>query len=275
MKLAFSSSFKQLPPKLLKTNRPAAAAKGESQFIAGLRRLRWLGVFFALSIPFALASSARAQNSVSVAWGANPEPDVAGYVVYLGTTSGVYPTIQDVGNTTTHVFSGLSSGTVYYCALQAYNTAGLMSELSDEISFTLQGSTEAFDSWAVAGSLSGSAAAPSAIPFHDGVPNVLKFAFNMNPGAADVRTLVKGTGTAGLPAYTLNGSEFTVEFLRRKDSGLVYRPKFSTNLGVYQTMTETPAVTDINAIWERVVIRKAVNTAATPKLFGTVEVTMP
>jgi hypothetical protein len=232
-----------------------------------------------LLIPYALALAAAAQDSVSVAWGGNPEPDIAGYVIYLGTSSGVvsgvYPTIEDVGNSTSRVFSGLSPESTYYCAVQAYNAAGQMSVLSDEITFTLQEGNVLFSAWASAGSLSGAAAAPTAIPFHDGVPNCLKFAFNMNPGGPDVRTLVRGTGTAGLPAFSLSGSEFTVEFLRRKNSGLVYRPKISTNLGIYQPMTETPTVTDINATWERVVVRKGVNTAVTPRLFGTVEVTMP
>ena len=279
MKLAFSSSCKQVPLKLLKAKRPAAAAAGENQFAVRLRHRCWVGVFLTLFIPFALASSAGAQNSASLSWEANPEPDIAGYVLYLGTSSGamsgVYPMIQDVGNSNGHVFSGLSSGTVYYCAVQAYNTAGQVSALSQEISFTPGVPAGSFDSWAAAGNLSGAAAAASAMPFHDGVPNLLKFAFNMNPGAADVRTLVKGTGTVGLPAVTMNGGEFTVEFLRRKNSGLVYNPKFSTNLGIYQPMTETPTVTGINATWERVVVRKNVNTATTPRLFGAVEVTMP
>lgn len=279
MKLAFSSSCKQFPLKLLKAKRPAAAAAGENQFAVRLHRLGWLGVFLTLLIPFALASSAGAQNSTSLAWEANPEPDIAGYVIYLGTSSGtvsgVYPTIQDVGNSNGHLLSGLSSGTVYYCAVQAYNTAGQVSGLSQEVSFTLEVPVGSFDSWATAGGLNGAAAAASAMPFHDGVPNLLKFAFNMNPGAADVRTLVKGSGLVGLPAFTLNGGQFTVEFLRRKNSGLIYNPKFSTNLGIYQPMTETPTVTGIDATWERVVVRKNVNTATTPRLFGAVEVTMP
>lgn len=233
-----------------------------------------LGAFVIL-FPVFLGPSASAQNSVTVEWQRNPEPDIAGYVVYLGTTSGVYSTIQDVGNISSWELGDLSTGTVHYCAVQAYNAAGLVSALSSEISFSISATAVLLNSWAASGGLSGAAAVASAMPFADGVRNLLKFAFNMNPSGPDVRTLVKGTGTAGLPAITLNGSEFTIEYLRRKDSGLIYRPKFSTNLGVYQEMTETPVVTPVNAAWERVVIKKAVNTAGTPRLFGTVEVTMP
>jgi hypothetical protein len=237
-----------------------------------------LGVAFTLALPLALTAPAAAQSSVSVAWNANPEPDIAGYVVFLGTTSSVYPTIQDVGKITSHVLTGLSPGTTYFCALKAYDSSGLMSALSNEISFTLQSTADLFNSWASAGGLIGTAAAPSATPFHDGVQNTLKFAFNMNPAASDARTLVQGTGTAGLPAFTMNGSDprtFTVEFLRRKGSGLVYTPKNSTNLGTFVPMTGISTVTDIDANWERVIIRKSIDTAIIPRLFGIVEVTIP
>ncbi|MDP3850780.1 MAG: fibronectin type III domain-containing protein [Luteolibacter sp.] len=233
----------------------------------------------ALALPFALVTCAAAQNSVTVAWNANTEPDIAGYVVYLGTTSSVYPTILDVGKVTSRILPGLSPGTVYFCAVQAYNSSGLVSALSNEISFTLLASTVAFNSWASAGGLAGGDAAPSATPFHDGVQNLLKFAFNMNPAGPDARTLVKGTGAAGLPAFTLDQSGpqplFTVEFLRRIGSGLVYTPKNSTNFSTYETMSGTTNVTNINANWERVIVKKTVSTSTTPRLFGRVEVTMP
>lgn len=278
-----NSSFPLLPLNLSKKNRHVVAVTGEAK--SASKRSCWhrLSVVFSLLVLCALATSARAQDSVLVGWTANPEPDIAGYIVYRGTTSGVttgtYATVQDVGNVTTYESSGLSTGVVYYFALQAYNMDGLMSELSDEITVTLEEVNALFAAWASAGNLSGFDATPSAIPFGDGVSNTLKFAFNMNPGAADVRTLVKGAGTAGLPVISLDGSgpqqQFTVEFLRRKDSGLVYQPKISTDFGAYELMTEVPTVTDIDATWERVVIKKTVDTSTTPRLFGTVEVTMP
>ena len=117
------------------------------------------------------------------------------------------------------------------------------------------------------------------MPFHDGVPNLLKYAFNMNAAGPDTRTLARGTGTAGLPVYALDQSSsspvLTIEFLQRKGSGLVYTPKSSTDLGVFVPMTETPVVTSIDATWERVTIQKTVNTLSTPRLFGIVEVTIP
>lgn len=346
----------------------------------------------------ALSASAQAQIAVTVAWNANPETNIAGYKIHLGTTSGNYTTIQTVPNATSSVLSDLSPSTTYFCALQAYNTAGLTSSLSSEISFTTPaalpeiavtgstgsnltdgtttisfgatsiGSTNAtrvitlsnsgtanltglsvtldganssdfsvsapgasslaagtnttltvtfhpatsgsrvaalhiasndadeapfdislsgsgatavsiFNSWASTGGLSGGAAAAAATPFNDGVPNMLKFAFNMNAAGPDVRVLATGSGTAGLPAFSMDRSgaqpQFTVEFLRRKGSGLVYTPKVSSDLINFGPMTGTTTVTSVSDQWERVILKKAVTTATTPKLFGIVEVSLP
>ena len=43
---------------------------------------------------------------VSLAWDANPESTVIGYVVYVGTSPGQYSQSFDVGNNTTYTFSG-------------------------------------------------------------------------------------------------------------------------------------------------------------------------
>ena len=228
----------------------------------------WLGV-----------GAASGQESRTLLWDANRETDIAGYKVHLGTSSGVYSTIQDVGNVTTQVIPGLSPGTIYYCAVQAYSTAGLVSGLSPEISFAIPSAAMPFSEWASAGGLAGISAAPGADPFHDGVGNLLKFAFNMNPSAADARRLVSGTGNAGLPVCMLDTSgtqaSFKIEFLRRKGSGLVYTPKVSSDLTDYQPLIGATIVTDIDSNWERVVMETPVSIPAQPKLFGTVEVVMP
>jgi hypothetical protein len=74
--------------------------------------------------------------TVSLAWNPNPEPDIAGYRLSYGTTSGQYTTSVDVGNTTSYTLTNLSSGLTYYFVLQAYNVAGT-SPYSNEVSVTL------------------------------------------------------------------------------------------------------------------------------------------
>lgn len=138
-----------------------------------------------------------------------------------------------------------------------------------------------FNTVAAAAGLTGNNALPSAIPFHDGVENLLKYAFNLNLSRADATTLVQGTGTSGLPAVSLTGSGsvrmLRVEYLRRKGSGLAYVPKKSTNLipGTFVVMTGVPVVTSVNGIWERVVIQDPVDPNTLPKCFALVEVTLP
>jgi hypothetical protein len=67
-------------------------------------------------------------------WDRNPEPDIAGYVLYWGTQPGVYPYSWNVGNFTSQQVLGLDDATTYYFVARAYNTGGLMSPPSAEVS---------------------------------------------------------------------------------------------------------------------------------------------
>src|SRR5438128_9637550 len=80
----------------------------------------------------ALASTAAA-GTITIAWDANPEPTVMGYVVSVGTSSGNYTASYDVGNATTFDFSGAVPGTKYYLVDRAYADATTVSQLSGEI----------------------------------------------------------------------------------------------------------------------------------------------
>lgn len=232
-----------------------------------------------LAIFFSLASIAVAQGQLSLEWDRNLEADVAGYVLYLGTAGGGYTTLVDVGDATSHTFSGLEPGIVYHCRLQAYNADGQAGEATPEVMFTLESGAPAFAAWAAAGGLTGDAALPGAAPHHDGVPNLLKYAFNLNPAGPDVRKLAKGTGTAGLPVFSLkqNGGQraFTVEYLRRNSGGLAYLPQAASDLHGFLPMTGTTTVTTINADWERVVVEMPLASPAPTRLFGRVAVAMP
>ena len=71
-------------------------------------------------------------DTVTLAWDANPEPNIAGYVIAYGTSPGNHPSTVDVGNRTTWQLPGLAAGQRYYFVVRAYNTAGLMSADSAE-----------------------------------------------------------------------------------------------------------------------------------------------
>ena len=80
--------------------------------------------------PVAIAGEA------TLSWNANSEPDLAGYKVYYGTSSGQYGTPIDVGNQTTHSLSGIPVGE-YFFAVSAYDTSGNQSGFSTEVSKTI------------------------------------------------------------------------------------------------------------------------------------------
>ena len=61
--------------------------------------------------------------------------DIAGYRLYYGVTSGVYPNQIDAGNNTTGTVSGLIPGTKYFFAATAYDNDGLGSPKSAEVSY--------------------------------------------------------------------------------------------------------------------------------------------
>jgi fibronectin type 3 domain-containing protein len=71
---------------------------------------------------------------VTLAWDPNTEPQLAGYKVYFGTSTGVYTTTIDVQNVTTYTVTGLAPGQTYYFAVTAYDGSGDESGFSNEVS---------------------------------------------------------------------------------------------------------------------------------------------
>jgi hypothetical protein len=74
-------------------------------------------------------------GTVTIAWNANPESDLAGYQIQYGTTSGNPSTTVDVGNVTQRQLTGLSGTARYYFRVLAYNTSGQVSAPSNEVSW--------------------------------------------------------------------------------------------------------------------------------------------
>jgi len=75
-------------------------------------------------------------------WNPNPEPNIAGYQLSYGTTSGSYTTTIDVGKVTSTVVT-VTAGQKYYFAVRAYNTNGAVSSYSAEASGTASGTVSA------------------------------------------------------------------------------------------------------------------------------------
>ncbi|MFA6662501.1 MAG: fibronectin type III domain-containing protein, partial [Bacilli bacterium] len=72
---------------------------------------------------------------LTLAWDTNSETDLAGYKIHYGLQSRTYDTTCDVGNFTSCTIADLTPGTTYYFAATAYNTDGLESDFSTEVSY--------------------------------------------------------------------------------------------------------------------------------------------
>ena len=72
-----------------------------------------------------------AEADITASWSPNPETDLAGYLLYMGTSSGQYDMNLDVGNNVTGTFSHVADG-MYYVAVKAYDTSGNESGYSQE-----------------------------------------------------------------------------------------------------------------------------------------------
>ncbi|MDA8166010.1 MAG: fibronectin type III domain-containing protein [Desulfobacteraceae bacterium] len=103
--------------------------------------LRLLLVLISISLWMVLQSPAAMAAQVRLAWDANTETDLAGYKLHYGTTSGNYNQTVDVGNQTNFLLTGLTDGQTYYFAATAYDTAGLASGYSNEVSWTMPSAT--------------------------------------------------------------------------------------------------------------------------------------
>jgi hypothetical protein len=75
-------------------------------------------------------------QSVTLAWNQSTNPTVAGYNIYYGGASGNYTNTLSVGNATNATISGLAQGTTYYFAATTYDSSGMESLFSSEVSYT-------------------------------------------------------------------------------------------------------------------------------------------
>lgn len=111
-----------------------------------------------------------------------------------------------------------------------------------------------------------SIAGPNADPDHDGVPNLLEWAFNMNPQSSDVQLL---------PQPTISGPYLRMVYQRRHNvSGYTFTPEISSNLSSWvndEVIYVSISAPDANGM-ETVVVEDEFPTAANPRRFMRVRV---
>ena len=102
--------------------------------LPAMRTQKWLVCLIFASYICLLSNLIAAD--VSLAWDPSDSPGVTGYRLGYGTASGQYGTVVDVRKVTTWTVSNLAPGT-YYFAVKAYDSTGLESEYSAEVSTTI------------------------------------------------------------------------------------------------------------------------------------------
>jgi len=83
-----------------------------------------------------VAPKLEAATAVTLAWDASSDTTVTGYIVSWGSRSGSYSAQVDVGNKTQYTLLGIPTGP-YYFVVKAYNSLGMISDPSNEVSTTV------------------------------------------------------------------------------------------------------------------------------------------
>ena len=74
-------------------------------------------------------------GEVTLQWNPSSGPDLAGYYIYRGTSSGNYDVYYDISSSWTYAtLLNLTNGVTYYFAIAAYNSNGVEGDLSNEVS---------------------------------------------------------------------------------------------------------------------------------------------
>lgn len=160
----------------------------------------------ALLLGFATSAQAANDGQVTLAWNANTESNLAGYRLLYGTTPGTYPNTIDAGNLTTATATGLNTGTVYYFAVVAYNSAGQTSAASSEVSHTVPGTPNtapSAGSFAITVGEDGQGAATLTGSDPEGAP--LNYTVVTAPGKGTLSG--SGANRTYTPAANANGSD--------------------------------------------------------------------
>jgi hypothetical protein len=96
----------------------------------------WETVLLALVL---CLNNAQGAQDVRLAWNPSKSLVAAGYFLYYGTEKGGYTNKIDIGSSTTASVSGLQEGQTYYFAVTAYNSSGVESIPSSDISYITPG----------------------------------------------------------------------------------------------------------------------------------------
>ena len=191
-------------------------------------------------------------NPVGTTW--HPGDGVLTYEWYEG-TSGTIGTV--LGTSASFTTPALTSSTNYWVRIKSVLGTSTVYANSNTASVTVNPTLSPFESWASV--LPEGQRGANQTPHGDGVTNLEKFAFNLDPLMPDVRHLTVGADDpAGLPGGSYIGGVLRLEFLRRRAStnpAITYTAQFGSDLSGWTSIaTGTPAGIPIDGTWERVTV---------------------
>ncbi len=236
--------------------------------------------------PSALAASASSGSQISLTWTDNAN-DETGFKLERSPngSTGWAQISTPAANTTAATDSALAAGTTYYYRLRATNANGDSPYSATTGATTLTG----LQSFRLAYGLAANGSQDLLTPAGDGVPNLLKYAFNLlGSGTGQATTLatpnasvLSPSGSAGLPFASVgtggDAGKLQLIFIRRKASGspgISYVVEFSDALASWAVnASATESVTSIDTAFERVTVTDSV--ASQPKRFARVRVSTP
>lgn len=160
-------------------------------------------------------SSAAWAEDVTLAWDANSEDNLAGYKLYYKTDTGGVPydgtglnegdspvsiALENLSDAVSPAFTltGLAEGTTYYFALTAFDTDGLESDYSDEVSYETAGAGTYSITAAASGQ--GSISPEGSVSVAEGETQTFTIAADANYHIAGVT--VDGTSVGQVGTYT-------------------------------------------------------------------------
>jgi fibronectin type 3 domain-containing protein len=115
---------------------PAGLATGTYTATMTIRTARGGRISVPVTLTVTSASSSPPNSSKRAILTRDPDTsaNLAGYKVYVGTASGNYSSSLSVGNVTSYTASNLGVGNTYYFAVTAYNSSGVETGFSNEVS---------------------------------------------------------------------------------------------------------------------------------------------
>ena len=166
-------------------------------------------LFSVLLLTFHLCATPSHAAQASLTWSASNTridgtamTNLAGYKIYKGSSPGSFYQVVDAGNVTSYTWSSLADATTYYFALSAYDTNGVVSVLSNEMSFTTPAAPPPAPLFAISASAgTGGTITPAGIV---AVSHGLSQSFSIVPtaGYSIARVTVDGASMGALNSYT-------------------------------------------------------------------------